>query len=161
MGGNRCEIGLLLRKSILVNSMLFSMEVMSGIREKDLVRMEQVDSAMLRSLTKGHCKAPSIFAYLETGSLKLRHILMIKRLMFHKHLLHCDPNETLRKIYEKQKSDVTPGDWYQSLLINFKLINEELDEGKIMMFSKQDYKKMIEEKVKIEYLCSKNAQQRP
>ena len=47
LGENTVEMGLLLRKSILVNSLLFTAEAWSGIREADLVRLEQVDHALL------------------------------------------------------------------------------------------------------------------
>ena len=148
MGKNRCEIGLMLRRSILVNSLLFSLEVMSNLKQKDILRLEKLDEAMLRSLTRGHSKAPIIFSYLETGSLKLRHMLVIKRLMFHRHLLTRDKKETIRKIYEQQKNEFTKGDWYQILLDDFKFIGEILDEDIILSYSKAAYKKHVEEKVR-------------
>ena len=103
LGENTVEVGLLLRKAILVNSLLFTAETWSGIREPDLVRLQQVDHALLSSLTSGHSKSPLEFAYLETGSLKLRHILTQNRLMYHHLLLTQEEGETIRLIYEKQK----------------------------------------------------------
>ena len=40
LGQNTVEVGLLLSKAILVNSLLFTAETWSGIREPDLVRLE-------------------------------------------------------------------------------------------------------------------------
>ena len=54
MGSRRIEAGLLLRKSILVNSLLFTSETWSGVREASLQRLEQVDQALLRSLLAAH-----------------------------------------------------------------------------------------------------------
>ena len=71
LGSHRVEVGLILGKAILVNSLLFTAETWSGVKEADLVRLEQVDQALLRSLVAGHSKCASEFAYLETGSLKL------------------------------------------------------------------------------------------
>ena len=97
MGENRLEAGLLLRESILINSLLFSAEAWSAVTDKQLARLEVVDTALLRQLTGGgqgsgdggqgigggHSKCPTEFHHMETGTLKLRHILTYRRLMFH------------------------------------------------------------------------------
>ena len=48
MGSRRVEVGLLLRKTILVNSLLFFAETCSGIKEAEIRRLEQVDQHLLR-----------------------------------------------------------------------------------------------------------------
>jgi hypothetical protein len=70
LGKHRVEVGLLLRKAILVNSLLFTAETWSGVRNSDLVRLEQVDLALLSSLVSGHSKCADEFAYMELGTLK-------------------------------------------------------------------------------------------
>ena len=79
MAGIEVEVGLLLRRAILVSSLPFTAETWSGLTERDLVRMDQVDQALLDKLVKGHSKCGREFAYLETESLKLRHILSMNR----------------------------------------------------------------------------------
>ena len=130
MGDNRVEMGLLLRKSILVNSLLFTAETWSNLKEADIKRLEQVDQGLLSSLVSGHSKCASEFVYLETGSLKLRHILTQNRLMFHHYLLGLNEEETLKKVYEKQKKDPTKSDWFQLLTKDFQFIEETMDENK-------------------------------
>ena len=146
-GARRVEVGLLLRKAILVSSLLFTAETWSGLTERDLVRLEQVDQALLDRLMKGHSKSPREFAHLETGSLKLRHILTINRMMYHYNLLQTEKTETTRKIYEKQKEQTTKGDWFELLEKDFKFIKEDMDENKIKSMDKKSYKKYIKEKV--------------
>ena len=68
LGRHRVEAGLILRSSILVSSLLWSAEAWSAVTEKELKRLEQVDSQFLR-----HSKCPTVFQHLETGTLKLRH----------------------------------------------------------------------------------------
>ena len=116
MGCNRLEAGLLLRQSILVNSLLWSAEAWSGLTDKQLSRLETVDTSLLSKLTGGHSKCALEFNHLETGTLKLRHILTYRRLMFHHSILTRDQDETIHKIYTKQKEDSHRGDWY--LLLN-------------------------------------------
>ena len=55
-GAHRMEVGLLLRKAILTNSLLFSAEAWSAVTDADIHRLEQVDFALLKSLVNGHSK---------------------------------------------------------------------------------------------------------
>ena len=61
MGTHRVEVGLLLRKAILVNSLLYTAETWSGGREEDLARLEKVDLDLMNSLVSGHSKSPREF----------------------------------------------------------------------------------------------------
>ena len=131
LGDHRVEVGLLLRKAILVNSLLFTAETWSGVRKADIMRLEQVDQALLRSLGSGHSRSPREFANLEFGTLRLSQILTQNRLMYHYNILTQEDNETIKKMYEKQKKNPTKGDWFQLLKEDFKFIEEDMDEEKI------------------------------
>jgi hypothetical protein len=147
MGSRRLEVGLLLRKAILVNSLLFTAETWSGVKEKELRRLEQVDQHLLRSLLFSHSKAAIEFLHLESGTLKLRHILSMNRLMYHHHILSLDDCETVKKIYLKQKETISKGDWYYLLLQDFKFIGIDMNEKEIKEMSKEEYKKRIKKLV--------------
>ena len=135
LGNRRVEVGLQLRKALLVSSLLFTSETWSGVQEAQLRRLEQVDQALLRSLLyTAHSKVAVEFLHLETGTLKLRHILSINRMMYHYHLLTLDESESIRKIYNKQKEDTTKGDWYELLEKDFKFIGKEINEEEILSF---------------------------
>ena len=144
MGSNRLEAGLLLRESILVNSLLFSAEAWSALSDKQLARLEVVDTSLLRQLTGGgHSKCPTEFHYLESGTWKLRHILTYRRLLFHHEILSRDEDETIRKIYFKQKRDNVKGDWIRLLEKDFAFIGISMDEEEISTISKYEYKRKI------------------
>ena len=99
-------VGLLLRKAILVNSLLFTSETWSGVQEAQIRRLEQVDEALLRSLLySAHFKFAIEFLHLESGTLKLRQILSMNRMMYHHHLLTLDDQESIKKIYNKQREE--------------------------------------------------------
>ena len=148
MGAHRVEAGLLLRKAVLHSSMLFSAEAWSGVGSKEMKRLEQVDTHLLKLLLGGHSKCPSVFYHLETGTLMLRHIVMIHRMMYHHHIITRNDDETIKKIYYKQKEERTKGDWYQLLLEDFDFIGHEIDEEDIKQTPKNIYKKKIKELVK-------------
>ena len=87
--------------------------------------------SLLESLFSCHSKTPKEFAHLELGTLKLGHILTQNRLLYHHHIITQNENETIRKIYEKQKTTLTKGDWFQLLKEDFQFIEQELDDEKI------------------------------
>ena len=148
LGDHRVEVGLLLRKAILVNSLLFTAETWSGVKKADLARIEQVDQSLLESLVSCHSKTPKEFAHLELETLKLRHILTQNRLLYHHHIITQNENETIRKIYEKQKTTPTKGDWFELLKEDFKFIEQEMDDEKIKSITKEQYKKQVKQWVR-------------
>ena len=105
--------------------------------------MEVVDNALLVRLTGGQSKCPSEFNYLETGSLKLRHILTYRRLMYHHEILSREDSETIKKIYMKQKTDRVRGDWIKLLEQDFQFIGIEMKENEISATPKSEYKLKI------------------
>ena len=68
MGARRVEVGLLMRKGILVNILLFTAETRSGVKEANLRRLEQVDHSLLCSLISSHSNASLKFLHMETGT---------------------------------------------------------------------------------------------
>ena len=99
------EAGLLLRKAILTYSLLFSAEAWSNVEDKDNKRLEQVDTCLLKSLSRGHSKTPVVFHHLKTGVMILGNMLMVNQLTYHPHMLSMGEEETVKKIYSKQKND--------------------------------------------------------
>ena len=148
MGCNQLEAGLLLRQSILVNSLLYSAESWSGVTEKQLARLESVDNSLLSQLTGGHRKCALEFNHLETGTLKLRHILTYRRLMFHHEILTRDSQETLSKVYRKQKEEPTKGDWFTLLEKDFGFLGIAMNEEQIKRTPKEQYKKEIMKQIR-------------
>ena len=110
-----------------------------------------MDSALLKRLTGSHSKSPSEFQHLETGTWKIRHHLTYQRLLYHHHILTRGDEETIKKIYFKQKEDSVRGDWYKLLEADFKFLEIELNEDEICHTPKNIYK------VKIKDLISKAA----
>ena len=94
-----------------------------------------------------HSKCPIEFYLLELGLFKLRHIIMKRRMVYHHHILTRNENETIRKIYNKQKESVCKGDWYETILKDFEFIGEVKNDEIIMKIDKLEYKKIIKRKV--------------
>ena len=115
----KVEIGLKLRDSKLINGMIYSTESWSKISDIEMARLEQVDMAVLRNIVDAHSKCSKAFLLLEYGVLSFSHLIMIRRIMYHHHIINRDPQELINKIYMKQKEDTLKGDWYESLMTDF------------------------------------------
>jgi hypothetical protein len=145
---HRIEFGLKMRESKLCNGILFSTEAWSSISERDMDRLEQLDLALLKQLVDGHSRCSKVFYYLEFGVISLRHLIMSRRLMYHHHILTRENHETIKKIFMKQKESHLKGDWYRMVLSDFDFIEEEIDEEVIKSTPKEDYRKLINSKIK-------------
>ena len=56
----RIEIGLKLREAKLHNGMLFNSEAWSNVTDRDMERLELVDTSALKDLVAGHSKSSKI-----------------------------------------------------------------------------------------------------
>ena len=68
--------------------------------------------------------------------------------MFHQHILSRADHELIKKVYLKQKESPLKGDWYQMLIKDFKFIEEDLNDDKVNTTEKEEYRKIVKEKVK-------------
>ena len=146
---HKIEVGPKLRESKLCNGILFSTEAWSSIGDSDMDRLEQVDTGLMKQFVDGHSKCSKVFYYLEFGVVSFRHLIMSRRLMFHHHILTREDNETIKKVYFKQKESHIKGDRYQMLISDFEFIEEEINEDYIISIPKEDYRKMISQKIKV------------
>ena len=146
-GSFRIQIGLKLRETKLCNGLIFNSEAWSSLSERDIERLEQVDLSLIRSLTGAHSKTVKEFLYLELKILKLRHILTIRRIMYHFHIITRDDSETIKKVYLKQKEASVKGDWIRLLAQDFEFIQEEQKDDEIVKLGKKEYFRHIKSKV--------------
>ena len=107
----KIQAGLQLRQALFLNGVLFNSEAWHSIEDKDLIPLEKADEALLRGLLSAHPKTPLEALYLETNSLPIRFILKIRRIMYLHNILQKNPTEMIKKIYETQKQNPSPGDF--------------------------------------------------
>ena len=116
-------------------------------------KLEIVDRAALRALIGGqkgggHSKCPKAFYYLEFGALMVKHIVMIRRLMYHHHILSREDSEIIKKIYLKQKENACKGDWINLIKKDFGFLGEDIQDEVITHTPKDIYRKWVKTKVK-------------
>ena len=149
----KIEVGLKLREAKLHNGILFNSEAWSNVADTDMEKLEVVDRAALRALIGGqkgggHSKCPKAFYYLEFGVMMVKHMVMIRRLMYHHHILSREDCELIKKIYLKQKETACKGDWILLLRKDFSLLGEDIQDEIITHTPKDLYKKWVKTKVR-------------
>jgi hypothetical protein len=97
----------------------------------------------------GHSKCPQAFYFLEFGTLMVKHTIMVRRLMYHYHIVTRDDCETMKKVYMKQIESPSKGEWIHSVRKDFAFIGEDFNESfnLILGSSKEAYNSYIKEKV--------------
>ena len=93
-----------------------------------------MDTSLLRKLTGGHAKCATEFYHLETATWKLRHHVSYLRIIYHQNILQREANETISKIYHKQKEGTVKGDWLKLLNEDFKFLGVDINEQEIISY---------------------------
>jgi hypothetical protein len=143
----RVEIGLKLREAKVHNGILFNSEAWSNVSDADMERLEQVSAAALRALVDGHAKCSKAFYYLEFGVPMVRHIVMVRRIMYLHHIVTRQDSEMIKKVYLKQKQCANKGDWINIVQKDFEFIGEQIDEEEMRNTPRETHRKKIKEKV--------------
>ena len=148
-GHRRIKTGLILRESKFLNGILFNSECWHNITEKDIVRLERLDNALLRGIIGGaHSKTPIEYLFLETGTINIRFILASRRILYLQHILKKPNNEVVKKVYLAQKNKSVPGDFYRLVQNDIKNLNISLNEEQMCNMSKSQLKRMVKIKCK-------------
>ena len=143
----KVEAGLKLRQAMLINGVLFNSEAWQGIYLKDIMLLEKVDEALLRGLLSAHPKIPLEALYLETRCLPIRFILASRRIMYLHTILHRDKTEMIRRVYEAQVKDPSPGDFIDIVKSDCNRIGLEMTDKEISQISKYKSKKIVKSKI--------------
>ena len=61
----------------------------------------------------------------------VRHVIMIKRLSYHHHIITRDDTELIKKVYLKQKENPVEGDWVQLIQKDYEFIDEDWNDSYI------------------------------
>ena len=72
---------------------------------------------------------------------------MLRRLMYHHHLINRDDNEIIKKVFMKQQKSPNKGDCVLQIITDFEFIDEQINEDFIRNTSKEEYSKYIKLKV--------------
>ena len=141
------EVGLILRQSLFVNSVLTNSESWYGLKETKIEQLEQVDEMLLRKLLEVGQGCPKEMLFLETGSWPLRYIIMSRRLMFLHYILNEDKKSLIYRCLEAQMRNPVRNDWILTVWEDFEELDIALDIETISTLSIGCYRKFLFKKI--------------
>ena len=139
LGQYKIEAGLQLRNAMLLNGILTNSEVWYGLKDEDIVKLEQVDDYFLRELLNAHSKTAKEMLYLETGAKPIRFVIKNRRLGYLHHILTRDQDEVLYKFYTSQLRNPTKDDWVNSIMKDKTEMNLNLPDEQIKKNHSKSY----------------------
>ena len=156
-GPHYFKMALLFRNSILISSMLGSSEVLYGLTNSHLEKLEQVDRIFFRRLFEvPNCTTIEAF-YLETSAIPIRFLLMSRRLLYLWDILQKNKSELVRKVFDSQKMFTVRNDWVLQVQSDLEECEIFLTENEISKMKRISYKKLVSEKINLlsaQYLSS-------
>ena len=148
LGYRRITAGLLFRKSLLINTMLFNSEAWHNITDSQIEAFEKIDEALIIGLVSGHSKLPLLAIYLETGQVPIRYIIATRRILYLQTILLREPDELIRRVYNAQKDDPSDGDFCQLVDQDLRLIDCQLSNDQIASMDKYSLRVLVKKKAK-------------
>ena len=143
------ETANVLRTSLLLSTLLSNSEAWYNVLKKDLENLEKVDEALLRKIFSAQCKTPLEVLYLESGNIPIRFILMSRRLNFLHYILNQPTDSLLRNVFDAQVDNPIGGDWVTQVEMDIRDLKLSLTFDQIKTIPKEQFKKLVKEKVKI------------
>ena len=117
--------------------------------KKDIENLEKVDEALIRKMFSAQCTTPLEVLCLESGNIPIRFILMSRRLNFLHYILNQHEDSLLRKVFDAQVDNPIRGDWVNQIDMDIRDLGLYLTYDQIKIISKEQFKKMVKEKVKM------------
>ena len=149
LGRRYFEIGMLLRDSILISSMLFNSEAWYNITKNELELLESIDRMFLRKLLSAPRGTPKEMLYLELGCIPFRDIIREKRLRFLYYILNQKEDSMMYKFLKCQLENSSKKDWVTTIkqdLKELKMENTNFEEIKSMR--KTSFENLVKERIK-------------
>ena len=142
------EVGMLLRDSLLVSSMLFNSEAWYNLTNAELDLLETIDVSFLRQLLKAPKGTPKEMLYLELGCIPLREVIRERRLGFLYYILNENPNSMIHKFFKCQMKGRKRKDWATTIIEDLEKLEISMNMEEISKMKKGIFMNMIKQRVK-------------
>ena len=101
--GKDCAIALILRESLLLSKMIYSTEVRLNLTTNHCMKLEKIDEMYMIKQFDNLSTCPRERLYIISGTLPVRFIIRMRRLMYYWHILHRDRSELVFKVFKAQQ----------------------------------------------------------
>ena len=110
-GPHYFKMGLVLRESLFLNSILTNSEIWYGLSDTELKQLEDLDLNLLRKILNTPSSVPPEGVYLELGCLNIKTIIKARRINYLRYLISESENSMLYKFFCTQWKYSCKNDW--------------------------------------------------
>ena len=115
-GEHYFQIALLLRESLLVNSVLYNSSVWYNLTQKDINELSYLDKVFYSRLYSIPMTAPSESFYLENGALDFNTIIKARRIIYFHNVLNRNRSQLIYSFMMSQIAKKSKFDWVSQVL---------------------------------------------
>ena len=137
------EVGIILRNSLLVSSMLLNTEAWYSITAAEMELLESIDIQFLRKLINAPRATPKEMLYLELGCTPFRELIIKRRLLFLYYIVNQEKESMIRHFFEVQLKDPKPKDWVKTIRKDLEDLRLEISIEDIKVMKKSCLKRIL------------------
>ena len=100
------KVAMLLRESLFLNSILLNSEVWYNLSVNNIESLEKLDNILLRSVFEVGQSVSTAFLHLELGTIPLRFIIKMRRILFLQYVLKEEETSLLSQFLHAQMLDI-------------------------------------------------------
>ena len=100
-----------------------------------------------RKILSAHPKIPLEALFLETMSIPIRYVLASRRILYLHAILQRDKNEMIRKVYDAQKNNPSPGDFTELVRKDCESIKLLLSDQEISKLPRERFRNIVRMKI--------------
>ena len=138
-GQSNFEVGVILRNTLLVSSMLCNSEAWYTVTKAEYDFIETVDLMFMRKLLDAPLGTPKEMLYLELGCLPFRDIIQRRRLSYLQYLLQEDPLSMVHRFLDTQVKKKNPKDWVSTVLKDLEELKIDVNFARIKEMKKSTW----------------------
>ena len=156
--GDHFELGVTLRKAMLISSLLTNSEAWYGLKVSEIESLESVDEQYMRGLLNANRMTNKALLYLELGVVPIRYIIKARRLNFLHYILSQKEESLIKQVFNEQWKTSSKNDWTEQIKQDIKDLNINKGLEDIKGMTKTKFKELVKEKTELEalkYLKSK------
>ena len=144
---NYFQVAMTFRNSIMINSMMCSLEARNFLNMSHLNSLQDCDHYLMMKLFLPGAHCPTLSFYWETGVWPIQFILMGRRLMFHWSILQKNDDELVKQTYNIMSLCPISRDWINLIKNDLTQCGIPFSESLIKGHSKVSYKALVKQKI--------------
>ena len=152
-GNFHFEVAMILRGSLLLNSILTNSEAWYHLKEEELRILEKCDENLLRKIFEAPCTTPIPMLYLESGCKPDIFTIFARRVMFLHYILHEDEESLIMRFFKAQIESPCKDDWYLTVIGDLEYLEIYLTFEHIKSASRQSFKNIVDEASAPDVFC--------